>query len=127
MKQFNIDEAKAGKPVCTRDGNDVRILCYDYKGCGNVVSRHPIIALIEMNGQELENYYTTEGKSLLCHSEYDLFMKTVVKLEGYVNVYDFQGKPAIGSDIYATEQKAKEIVEKDSRYYLGTAKIVMEE
>lgn len=30
MKPFNLDEAKAGKPVCTRDGKDVKILDYDF-------------------------------------------------------------------------------------------------
>ena len=31
MKPFNLEEAKAGAPVCTRDGKDVVIIDYNYK------------------------------------------------------------------------------------------------
>lgn len=31
MKPFNLEEAKAGKPVCNRMGNDVRIICDNKK------------------------------------------------------------------------------------------------
>ena len=30
MKPFNLEEAKAGKPVCTRDGKEVKILDFDF-------------------------------------------------------------------------------------------------
>lgn len=33
MKPFNLEEAKAGKPVCNREGNDVRIICFDKMYC----------------------------------------------------------------------------------------------
>lgn len=124
MKQFNIDEAKAGKPVCTRDGRDVRLICFDFKTHRR---DYPLVALIKDGDMETLSEYSADGKSIMNRSEYDLFMKTVVKLEGYVNVFDFAGKPAVFSQVYATEQKAKEIGEKNSRYYVGTAKIVMEE
>ena len=42
LKPFNLEEAKAGKPICTRDGRKARIICYDKKGDSD-----PIIALIE--------------------------------------------------------------------------------
>ena len=29
MKEFDIELAKQGHPVCTRDGRKVRVLCYD--------------------------------------------------------------------------------------------------
>lgn len=31
LKEFNLEEAKAGKPVCTRDGRKARIICFDAK------------------------------------------------------------------------------------------------
>ena len=31
MKEFNLEQAKAGKPVCRRDGKKARIICYDAK------------------------------------------------------------------------------------------------
>lgn len=51
LKEFNIKAAKAGKPVCTRDGRKVRILCYDLKG-----AKYPIVAAIETG----INIYETE-------------------------------------------------------------------
>ena len=31
LKEFDIEAAKAGKPVCTRDGGKARIICFDKK------------------------------------------------------------------------------------------------
>lgn len=28
-KPFNLEEAKAGRPVCTRNGQEVRIICFN--------------------------------------------------------------------------------------------------
>lgn len=41
FKPFDLEQAKAGKPVCTRDGRKARIICFDLKN-GN----HPIVAAI---------------------------------------------------------------------------------
>lgn len=29
LRPFDLEAAKAGKPVCTRDGRKVRIICFD--------------------------------------------------------------------------------------------------
>lgn len=58
MKEFNLEEAKAGKPVCTRDGHEVRILCYDAKGGDDI----RIVALIDINGVETPMSYYKDGK-----------------------------------------------------------------
>ena len=31
LKEFDLEAAKAGKPVCTRDGRKARIICFDAK------------------------------------------------------------------------------------------------
>lgn len=31
MKEFDLEKAKAGHPVCTRNGNKARIICFDRK------------------------------------------------------------------------------------------------
>ena len=31
LKEFDLEAAKAGKPVCTRDGRKARIICFDSK------------------------------------------------------------------------------------------------
>lgn len=43
LKEFNLEAAKAGKPVCTRDGRKARIICFDTINKSN----YPIIALLE--------------------------------------------------------------------------------
>ena len=42
MRKFNLEEAKAGKAVCTRAGDKARIICFDRKS-----ENYPIIALIQ--------------------------------------------------------------------------------
>lgn len=47
LKPFDLEAAKAGKPVCTRDGRKARIVCYDRKS-----ENYPILALVENNSNE---------------------------------------------------------------------------
>lgn len=73
MKQFNLEEAKSGNPVCIRDGNDARIICFDAKTrCDK-----PIVALILFDGYEEEFLLDKDGALLGIDdpSEYDLMMK----------------------------------------------------
>ena len=60
LKPFNLEEAKAGKPVCTRDGRKARIICFDRidsTGCNL-----PIVALIQCEGTEVLQLYHDDGK-----------------------------------------------------------------
>jgi hypothetical protein len=43
LKPFDLEAAKAGKPVCTRDGRKARIICFNAK----TLCDYPIIALVE--------------------------------------------------------------------------------
>lgn len=43
LKPFDLEAAKAGKPVCTRDGRKARIICFNDK----TLCDYPIIALVE--------------------------------------------------------------------------------
>ena len=43
MKPFNLEEAKAGKPVQTRDGRKARIVCFDAQDRDN---KKYIVALV---------------------------------------------------------------------------------
>ena len=59
MKPFNLEEAKAGKAVCTRDGRKVRILAFDVK-----IPEYPIAAAISLSdcdGKETIHSYSLEG------------------------------------------------------------------
>ena len=85
MKPFNLEAAKAGKPVCTRGGHKARIICFDRKG----YNQFPIIALI-MNGDKGSDLYTYRPNGIWGNngneSEKDLMMLPEKK-EGWVNVY----------------------------------------
>lgn len=98
MKQFNLEQAKQGKPVCTRDGRDVEILKWDLS------ERLPIVAVVDK-----EVYtYTNEGlfSVLLPDCDLDLFMKSEKK-EGWVNVLiDNNKRIFVGIDIFKTEEEA---------------------
>jgi hypothetical protein len=57
MKEFDLELAKAGHPVCTRDGKPARIICFDVKG-----TDYPIVAAIMAGDVEYINQYPNSGK-----------------------------------------------------------------
>lgn len=74
LEPFDIERAKAGEPVCTIDGEDVKILCFDRNN-----DTYPIVALI--GDDETIKTYTKKGKFLIstegnCKS--DLMLKVEV-------------------------------------------------
>ena len=118
MKPFDIELAKQGKPVCTRDGRPVRILCYDFITPEN----NPIVALVKLNEkQEGIVCYTGNGKNYPNgECSLDLMMATEKK-EGWINIYE----GGIVSSIYATEKIA--LFNKIEDRYITTIKIEWEE
>ena len=81
LKPFDIQKAREGKPVCTRDGRKARIICFDLKN--NVC---PIVAAVEENNMEVLYHYDTKGLNCYKKSEIDLMMLPEKK-EGWVNLY----------------------------------------
>lgn len=81
LEPFDLERAKAGEPVCTRDGQDVRIICFDCKQD----DADTIVALITLdNGLEVPNIYELDGNSYEEDKRWtDLMMKVEVK-EPYV-------------------------------------------
>ena len=81
LKPFDIQKAREGKPVCTRDGRKARIICFDAEG------GHPIIALVSDGVRESpynyakEGYYHIEGVETMA----DLMMLPEKK-EGWINI-----------------------------------------
>lgn len=123
MKPFNIELAKAGYPVCTRNGRKARIICFDVKG-----NAYPIIALVEECGHETTMYYNERGESCASSSRYDLMMLPEKK-EGWINIYKGDDKRvAIISNAYNTKEKAlNKIDEVLEATYITTRKIEWEE
>ncbi len=60
MKAFNLRLAKQGHPVCTRDGHNARIVCWDYNSVVN--DNRPIIALISEGENEVAVVRGLDGK-----------------------------------------------------------------
>ena len=60
MKPFNLEEAKAGKPVCTRDGRKVRIICFDRKDNTPIVE---ILQCVHNDGKCF--HYDTSNNDLM--------------------------------------------------------------
>ena len=118
LKPFDLEAAKAGKPVCTRDGRKARIICFDAK-CNK-----PIVALIYDCNKETVLQYLENGRFFVDQiDKYDLMMFPQKK-EGWVNIFkDFEDTVCC---VYPTEKEALEDgqIEKD---YITTIKIEWEE
>ena len=98
IRPFDLEAAKAGKPVCTRDGRKARIICFDRK------SETPITVLVtEINGIEAVYSYPNNGiwDSPENTNGCDLMMLPEKK-EGWAVIRR--------NDIYETEEKAKEVL-----------------
>lgn len=81
MKPFDLEAAKAGKPVCTRDGRKARIICFDRNW------EYPIVALIECeNGEEMISSCDKDGKARIYEAQADLMMLPEKK-EGWIIIH----------------------------------------
>ena len=83
LKPFDIQKAREGKPVCTRDGRKARIICFDKKN-----DYYPIIALVETEGKECIFQYTSNGEYLEGNenNSHSNLMMLPEKKEGCINV-----------------------------------------
>lgn len=120
LKPFDLEAAKAGKPVCTRDGRKARIICFDLNN-----KNFPIVAIINCDTEENAYQYDIDG---VCdeHDNNLNLMMLPQKKEGWVNIYTSFDGVETGIDVYETEEIAKKNVD-NSTSYLGTIKIEWEE
>ena len=104
LKPFNLEQAKAGKPVCTRDGRKARIICFD----ANIMPGNKnILALIRKNdGSEYIEYYTSNGKFSDSKDDINDLMMLSEKREGWVNVDKRSNGEVIISKPYPTRDEA---------------------
>ena len=126
MHPFDLEAAKHGQPVCTRDGRKVRIICFDAIGY-----RQPIIALVtNFDGKEdIETYYLNGrfNDDINDISDYDLMMAPK-KREGWVNVcrnLNTNKTELDTEEIYDTKEEALQNL--SSMTYITTVKIEWEE
>lgn len=88
MKEFNEEKARAGVPVCTRDGRDARIICFDVNSVDGPGFK--IIALVrdkDVDADEVGSF-TNKGRWMDdgTVSDNDLMMKSATK-SGWINLY----------------------------------------
>lgn len=122
LKPFDIQKAREGKPVCTRDGRKARIICFDAK------DNLPIIALItNARGDESLARYKSNGRfTNLNESDCDLMMLPE-KRSGWVNVYNNPTTHNIytSADVFESKEIAEE--QGTQRNRIATCKITWEE
>ena len=124
MKAFNLKEAKAGKPVCTRDGIKARIICFDLKN-----EKYPIVAAVGDDSSEIILCYTIKGEIVrgVYKSSKDLMMLPEKK-EGWVNIVrGNDGKSYMGRGIFQSKEEAENTIKAFSDNLIDTIKICWEE
>lgn len=128
LKPFDIQKAREGKPVCTRDGRKARIICFDRKFYHDGYN-YPIVAMVNDNDNdndnELVHAYTQDGL-LVGNAECELdLMMLPEKRSGWVNVY----KGSVCISVYPRIYKSREEAISDNTAVnrIDTVKISWEE
>ena len=127
LKPFDIQKAREGKPVCTRDGRKARIICFDRRG-----DKYPIVALLEGCNEEHSEVavtFTNEGLYEIGEKNSNDLMMLPEKKEGWVNVYNRLGVITFSHNPYDTKEEALEELKSASgrAYCVDTIKISWEE
>lgn len=124
MKPFDLEKAKAGAPLCTREGFRARIICFDANN-----DRFPIVALLEGDdGKECPVSFTKKGRFSDGEKDSpdDLCM-VGEKKEGWINLYKAMTERCIGC-VYSTKEEAMYKIVKDGGVaYIDTVKVEWEE
>lgn len=127
MEQFSLAEylKNPTRPLVTRDGNSVRIICTDRNN-----KKYPIVALAQIFGVEEMCSYTEDGIYLSgTPSSRDLFFAPVPKTKkvGWMNVCkygDDKHFSLVGGVIHPTREEALKC---KSEYSVDTIQIRWEE
>ena len=119
LRPFNLEEAKAGKPVVTRDGRKVRLFCFDLVGDDTIAGA----VTIGEGKEEDVTSWTAEGRYISRMEEHarDLFMAPVENTV-WVNVYRNKNEDR-SCDVSITggyESKASAVDGHANNGYIGT-------
>lgn len=118
LRPFDLEAAKAGKPVCTRDGRKARIICFDLNN-----KNFPIVAIINCDTEENAYQYDIDG---VCdeHDNNLNLMMSPEKKEGWVNLCKNNYGDTLAVGVFPNREEA---VSNCPPSYLGTIKIEWEE
>lgn len=119
MKPFDVELAKQGKPVCTRDGRKAIFL--------TTLSNKsfPVVAIVSCGQEENVYQYDINGICEEYDSNLDLMMLPE-KREMWMNIYKSGISYISGGGLYDTKEKAKNAV-KGEKSYVTTTKVCWEE
>lgn len=125
MKPFDFEKAKAGAPVCTREGFKARIICFDANN-----NRFPIVALLKdsNSSNEYPVSLTKEGRFSdgEVDSSNDLLMEGIKK-EGWINIYETVSERCIGVVHKSKEEAMRVKVNEKDVTYKATVRVEWEE
>ena len=124
MKPFDLEKAKAGALVCTRNGEKARIVCFDADS-----DRFPIVALLkDDDGEEYPASFTEKGRfsNGIVDSERDLLM-VGEKKEGWINIYEALKERCIGAVYNSKETAMRMKVNEKDITYITTVRVEWEE
>lgn len=135
MKPFDLQAAKAGHRVCTRDGRPARVICFDRN------SDRPIIALVMNKSREgIHSYYEeiysyyNNGQRVQTSECADDLMKAPEYKHGWVNIFMDQESYFAGdtihylnSQLFPTEEMALEYARGSSKKLVATKEVRWEE
>lgn len=110
MKPFNLEEAKAGKPVCTRDGRPARIVEFDMKD-----EKFPIVAITVGRDKEEVGTFTLQGTYFTDIENSRDLMMVAAREEGWINVYKTDSG-FIAGKIFSSKEEALESIGKITPY-----------
>ncbi len=127
LEPFNLEKAKAGEPIQTRDGRPAKFIAH-VPECAKAFR-----AIFMVVGEYTTRDCATDGRQNdIYKRDYDLFMapKPKVKREGWVNVYNSgmlsDCHAETGCSVFHDEAAAKQAVG-GSHFYLATVHIEWEE
>ena len=126
LKPFDLEAAKLGKPVCTRDGRKARIICFDrYAAC------YEIVALVEcrgfLNKEEEVKVYTKDGKCIPNEEDPGDLMMLPEKHEGWINIVKNKDGDYFTKGVFTSEEFARNNEANYPRVIIATVKIEWEE
>ena len=128
LKPFNLEAAKAGKPVCTRDGRSVRIIAFDAKR----KDEKNIIALVpskDYPGFEDLITYPNNGNYYGGHENDGDLMMLPEKKEGWINISSCpdNGYSNYDSGVIVFKTKEEAVNFTNNKDYIDTVKVTWEE
>lgn len=104
MKKFDIELAKAGAPVCTREGRPARIVCWDRKN-----DEYPVIALLGDFEYDIETYtvYGGKYKEFELEDDDDLMMAPTTHTVYVILYRSATGEIRVSQFVFDTREEAE--------------------